>query len=75
MPSVKGMQHMEYLGHFSQDKWLAKGHNDVEDRKNDFFARMGRVGTQAAEETADEKFRRQQRIADEEAKQRQEESK
>lgn len=29
MPSVKGEKHMEYLGHFKQDKWIQKGHNDI----------------------------------------------
>jgi len=40
MPSVKGMQHMEYLGHFSQDKWLAKGHNDVPDEQSNMGAAL-----------------------------------
>ncbi len=26
-PSLKGMQNTKYLGHFAQDKFLAKGHN------------------------------------------------
>lgn len=26
-PSVKGMQNTGYLGHFSQDKYIQKGHN------------------------------------------------
>lgn len=28
-PSVKGMSNMGYLGRFANDKWLAKGHNDI----------------------------------------------
>lgn len=31
MPSVKGQKHMGYLGHFAKDKYIQKGHNDVED--------------------------------------------
>lgn len=26
-PSLKGMKHTEYLGHFAQDKYMEKGHN------------------------------------------------
>lgn len=32
-PSVKGMSNMGYLGHFANDKWLEKGHNDVGDAR------------------------------------------
>jgi hypothetical protein len=26
-PSLKGMKHTKYLGHFAQDKYIEKGHN------------------------------------------------
>ena len=26
-PSVKGMKHTEYLGHFAKDKYMCEGHN------------------------------------------------
>lgn len=72
-PSVKGMAHMGYLGHFAQDKFIQKGHNETSSRVGDFFSRHGRVGKAATgeEETADEKFRRNQRVLDEEARERQ----
>lgn len=34
-PSLKGMKHFEYLGHFAQDKYIQMGHNESEDRDDD----------------------------------------
>ena len=72
-PSLKGMNHCGYLGHFAQDKFVQMGHNfgagrRREDKVAGFFQRMSDVGAASENETADEKFKRQQRIADEEAK-------
>lgn len=29
-PSLKGLKNVGYLGHFAKDKWISKGHNDVD---------------------------------------------
>ena len=50
-PSLKGMQHTGYLGHFAQDKFIQQGHNDdgkVELRARDVLDALDSAGGDAA---------------------------